>query len=203
MGTGWELLCSQPVLEIFDKDLPIKLYTDASLEGIGAVLKQLQHNGKEKLVAYFSKKLNKAQKRKKAIYLECLAIKEAVKYWQHWLIGKTFEVYTDHKPLENLNIKARTDEELDELTYYLSQYNFQIKYTGKENVEADCLNRNPVLEAKENKDELLRVINFIQLEDIISDQERNEEIKKRKQSLKQKDRIYYKNIKKNYINRRI
>lgn len=60
-----ELLCSQPVLEIFDKDLPIKIYTDALLEGIGAILKQLQHNGKEKPVAYFSKKLNESQKKKK------------------------------------------------------------------------------------------------------------------------------------------
>jgi hypothetical protein len=58
------LLCSQPALEIFDRDLPIKIYTDASLEGIGAVLKQTQDNGNERPVAYFSKKLNEAQKKK-------------------------------------------------------------------------------------------------------------------------------------------
>lgn len=60
-----KLLCSQPVLEIFDNNLPIRIYTDASLEGIGAIFKQIQDNGKEKPVAYFSKKLNDAQKRKK------------------------------------------------------------------------------------------------------------------------------------------
>lgn len=60
-----QLLCYQPVLEIFDRDLPIKIYTDASLEGIGAVLKQTQDNGNEKPVAYFSKKLNEAQRKKK------------------------------------------------------------------------------------------------------------------------------------------
>lgn len=59
------LLCSQPILEIFDQNLPINIYTDASLEGIGAILKQIQPNGKEKPVAYFSKKLNEAQKKKK------------------------------------------------------------------------------------------------------------------------------------------
>ncbi|KMQ83840.1 retrotransposable element tf2 protein type 1 [Lasius niger] len=115
-----ELLCSQPVLEIFDPKLPINIYTDASLHGVGAVLKQNQPDGEEKRVAYFSKKLNEAQKRRKAIYLECLAIKEAIKYWQYWLIGKPFTVFSDHKPLENMNIKARTDEELGDLTYYLS-----------------------------------------------------------------------------------
>lgn len=35
-----ELLCSQPILEIFDKDLPVNIYTDAYLLGIGAILKQ-------------------------------------------------------------------------------------------------------------------------------------------------------------------
>ncbi|XP_039306053.1 uncharacterized protein LOC120357968 [Solenopsis invicta] len=154
-----KLLCSQPVLEIFDKDLLTRIYTDASLEGIGAIFKQVQHNGIEKPVAYFSKKLNESQKRKKAIYLECLAIKEAVKYWQHWLIGRRFEVYSDHKPLESMNIKARTDEELGDLMYYLSQYDFQIKYVpGKDNAEADCLSRNPVLEPTRNLTENIKKI---------------------------------------------
>lgn len=60
-----QLLCSQPILEIFDPDLPILIYTDASIQGVGAVLKQRQQNTKEKPVAYFSKKLNEVQKKKK------------------------------------------------------------------------------------------------------------------------------------------
>ncbi|XP_069362102.1 putative autophagy-related protein 11 [Maniola hyperantus] len=169
---------------------------DASLEGIGAILKQTQLDGKDKPVAYFSKKLNESQKRKKAIYLECLAMKEAVKYWQHWLIGKQFTIYSDHKPLENMNIKSRTDEELGDLTYYLSQYDFTVKYIpGKENVEADCLSPNPVLESEDNKEELLKIVNLIQIKDIVEDQEKNETIKE-KRNLIHKNRIYYKKIKK-------
>lgn len=189
------LLCSQPILEIFDKDLPINIYTDGSLEGVGAVLKQIQTDGKEKPVAYFSKKLNGAQKKKKAIYLECLAIKEALRYWQYWLIGKSFTVYTDHKPLENMNLKARTDEELGDLTYYLSQYDFKIKYSpGKENLEADCLSRNPVLEPEENIEEQLKIVNLITLEDIIIDQNKNEEIQRNKNKIIEKNNVYYKKI---------
>lgn len=47
------------------------------------MLKQTQLNGKEDPIAYLKtkKKKNSAQKRKKAIYLECLAIKGTIKYW--------------------------------------------------------------------------------------------------------------------------
>ncbi|GBP66806.1 Transposon Tf2-8 polyprotein [Eumeta japonica] len=146
-----QLLCSKPILRIFDPAQPIKIYTDASIKGVGAILKQEDKTGVSKPVAYFSKKLTESQKKKKAIYLECLAIKESLKYWQHWLMGKEFVIYSDHKPLENLNIKARTDEELGDLMHYLSQYNFKVKYNaGQSNQEADCLSRNPVLEPDEN-----------------------------------------------------
>lgn len=191
-----KMLCSQPVLTIFDPDLPIHIYTDASIEGIGAIFKQVQLNGEEKPVAYFSRKLNENQKRKKAIYLECLAIKESVKYWQHWLIGRYFTVYSDHKPLERMNIKARTDEDLGNLTYYLSQYDFKIIYSpGKYNTEADCLSRNPVLEPNNDEDEHIKIVNLIKLNDILKDQEKNEDIPNIKDKLKFKDGIYYRVIK--------
>lgn len=176
---------------------------------MGAVLKQPQEDNEEKPVAYFSKKLNETQKKHKAIYLECLAIKEAVKYSQYRLIGKNFTVFSDHKPLEKMNLKARTDEELGDLAYYLSQYDFEIKYSpGKYNLEADCLSRNPVLQPNENEDESLNILNLITLEDIQNDQEKNEKLNAKTNKVIQKDKIYYKKIEKkykilDYTNRRI
>ncbi|KAL7299361.1 hypothetical protein TKK_0007931 [Trichogramma kaykai] len=76
-----------------------------------------------------------------------------------------------------MNIKARTDEELGDLTYYLSQYDFEIIYRpGKDNLEADCLSRNPVLDAEEEEDKL-KVVNLVKLQDIIEDQKKNRDIK--------------------------
>lgn len=188
-------LCSKPILAIFDPNLPIRIYTDASMQGIGAVLKQTQQNGEEKPCAYFSKKLSDAQKKKKAIYLECLAIKEAIKYWQIWLIGKKFTVFSDHKPLEKMNIKSRTDEELGDLTHYLSQFEFDIIYSpGKYNIEADSLSRNPVLEPSENQEEVLKVVNLVKLEDILSDQDKNDDLKQNKNKLNFKNNVYFKQI---------
>ena len=188
-----DLLCSEPILTIFDPNLPIHIYTDASIEGIGAILKQPQNNNDEKPVAYFSRKLKEYQKKKKAVYLECLAIKEAVKFWQHWLLGKKFIVFSDHKPLENMNIKARTDEELGDLTYYLSQYDFKIIYSpGKYNVEADCLSRNPVMGPNEDEEEdKLRIVNLIKFKDIMHDQEKNQDLQKKKRKLLLKNDIYF------------
>ncbi|EFN62039.1 Retrotransposable element Tf2 155 kDa protein type 1, partial [Camponotus floridanus] len=129
---------------------------------------------------------------------ECLAIQEAIKYWQFWLIGKKFIVYTDHKPLENLNLKARTDEELGAIAYYLSQYNFSIKYSpGKENGEADCLSRNPVLNPDDNTEEKLKIVNFINMKEIMEDQKTNEEIQEKREKLFEENGLYYKKTKNN------
>ena len=100
-----EHLCSAPVLAIFDPEGQIYIFTDASIDGVGAILKQPQENKELKPVFYFSRKLTKTQKTKRATFIECLAIKEAILYWQYYLIGKKFIVFTDHKPIENFNIK--------------------------------------------------------------------------------------------------
>lgn len=132
------------------------------------------------------------KKEKKAIYLECLAIKEAVKYW---LIGRRFTVFSDHKPLENMNIKARTDEELGEMTYYLSQYNFEIKYIpGEDNAEADSLSRNPVLEPLENTEEMLKIVNLIEMKEIKLDQTTNKTLQQNKTKLIEKDEVLCKKV---------
>lgn len=70
-----------------------------------------------------------------------------------------------------MNIRSRTDEELGDLTYYLSQYEFLSQY---------CLSRNPVLDPQENEDEQLKIVNLIKLKDILSDQENNEDLQNKK-----------------------
>lgn len=112
-------------------------------------------------------------------------------------MGKEFLVCSDHKPLADLNIEARPDEDLGDLTLYLSQYNLEIKYyPGKFNQEADCLSRNPVLEPHENTDDFLKTVNLISLQDIKNDQKRNLEVTKRVDKLVTRDEIYLKKINK-------
>lgn len=69
-------LCSSPILSIYCQDKEVFIYTNASGDGLGAILKQPQENGLLHPVAYFSKNLNASQRKKKIIYLECLTIKD-------------------------------------------------------------------------------------------------------------------------------
>lgn len=168
-----DFLCSEPILQIFDHQKHIYLETDASKIGIAAVMKQVNEEGELHPVGYFSKKLLPSQAKRAAIYIECLAIKEAINFWQHLLMGREFTVITDHKPLENLKVKARPDTPLGDLMIFLLQFNFKIVYReGKSNLEADALSRNPVLEEFENE-EILRTCNLLSIEDIVRDQQRN------------------------------
>ncbi|KAK0074642.1 hypothetical protein PV325_007992 [Microctonus aethiopoides] len=83
-----------------------------------------------------------------------------------------------------MNVKSRTDEELGDMIYYLSQYDFEIKYSpGKLNLEADCLSRNPVLDENDNMDEQLKIVNLINLKDVLKDQEKNIEIQNKKNTV--------------------
>ena len=165
-----DYLCSEPCLAIYDPTKETIVQTDASITGIGAILKQKQEDGIYKPVAFFSKKLNEFQKRKKAIFLECLAIKEALTYWHYWLINLNFLVLSDHKPLEDLKIHSKNDEELRHMLFYLSQYNFKVKYVpGNSNSEADCLSRNPILDSSDLADDF-KIVNFIEFNDITKDQ---------------------------------
>lgn len=192
-------LCSSPILSIYDQDRPVFIYTDASGVGLGAILKQPQDDGVLHPVAYFSRRLKPTEQKKKAIYLECLAIKEAIVYWQHWLIGREFTIISDHKPLEAMKVRARTDETLGELMYYLSQYQFKIVYaSGKNNIEADSLSRNPVLESFENEDDVLKVVNLIKLQDIIKDQDENKDAIEKSRNIIKKGNICYKKLKKRH-----
>lgn len=168
-----EYLCSAPVLAIFDPEEQIYIFTDACIEGVGAILKQPQEKNELKPVFYFSRKLTKTQKTKRAIFIECLAIKEPILYWQYYLIGKKFIIFTDHKPLDNFNIKKSDDPELLQILNYISQFDFEIIYNpGKENLEADCLSRNPVLEPieEEEQNSIIKTTNLVKIEEIQENQ---------------------------------
>lgn len=60
-----KLLCSSPILAIFNPLAPVYIFTDASVEGVGATLKQPQEDNSLKPVFLFLKKAYKISKTEK------------------------------------------------------------------------------------------------------------------------------------------
>lgn len=187
-------LCTKPVLAIFDYDKEIIIETDASGAGLAATLKQPDETGLLHPVSYFSRKLTPTEKKLGAIYIECKAIREAIRHWQYYLIGRPFTVCTDHRPLISLKTKARTDELLGDMVFYLSQFNFKLIYKpGKENVMADWLSRYPIFETFECED-AIQTVNLIELSEIAEDQRDNQkELAAARKTIRHGD-IIYKNL---------
>jgi hypothetical protein len=95
-----------------------------------------------------------------------------------------------------MKIKARTDETLGDLMHYLSQYDFKIIYApGKDNIDADALSRNPVLDSFENEEDALKIANIIKKQDIIQDQKENKKDLENTKSLTETLKIFFNNIK--------
>ncbi|CAC5398529.1 unnamed protein product [Mytilus coruscus] len=74
------------------------LDTDACYTGIGAVLSQVQE-GQEKVIAYGSRTLNKAERNYCVTDKELLALRYFIEYYRQYLLGRKFSVRVDHQPL--------------------------------------------------------------------------------------------------------
>ncbi|BHF80217.1 hypothetical protein SprV_0702334100 [Sparganum proliferum] len=82
----------------FSPDAPISLLVDACNFAVGAVLQQSLPDSTVPL-AFFSRKLSKAETRYSTFGRELLAVYLAVKHFRQLLQGREVTVYTDHKPL--------------------------------------------------------------------------------------------------------
>lgn len=143
-----QCLVNPPVLQFpnFSDDNQFVLNTDASGFAIGAVLS----NSNNKVVAYASRSLNKAEKNYCTIEKELLAIVWAVKHFRPYLFGKRFKIFTDHKPLIYLFGMTNPSSRLTKFRLVLEEYDFEIQYVkGKDNVVADALSRITLDELKE------------------------------------------------------
>ena len=103
-------LCSQaPILAYANYTKPLRVYTDTSEIGLGAVISQKQGD-KEPVIAYASQSLNKAERCYDAHKLEFLALKWVVTDRFHmYLYGGEFEVFTDNNPLTYILTTAKLD----------------------------------------------------------------------------------------------
>ena len=134
-------LCTTPILKLPDLTEPFILQTDASQNGLGAILLQKEEDVR-KPVAYASRKLNKAEVNYSTVEKECLACVWAIQKFQRYLYGREFTLETDHQPLVFLSKSKLTNSRLMRWALLLQPYKFHVvSIPGKQNVAADYLSR--------------------------------------------------------------
>ena len=91
------ILTSAPIMNILDPNTYFFVCIDACKEGLGGVLSQKDH-----VVCYESKKLKEHERTYDPHDLELATILHALKMWRHYLMGKKFELRTDHCGFKHL-----------------------------------------------------------------------------------------------------
>ena len=137
-------LTRAPTVAYPDFSLPFCLYTDASNEGLGAVLSQKQ-DGKERIIACASRTLSTSEKNYSTTKKECLGVVWCIKYFRPYLLSNHFEVITDHYSLKWLRTMSTESALLHRWSSELEEYDFTIKHRpGKLQGHADGLSRLPM-----------------------------------------------------------
>jgi len=135
-------LTQAPVLAHFRSDRLTILYTDASDLAIGAALHQIDENNEEHPVAFYGKKLSSAERNYSTYERELLALKESLRHFSYYLIGRRFRVCTDHHSLIRLNTQSELSPRLARWLSTFLQYDMEIHHIpGETNVVADALSR--------------------------------------------------------------
>ncbi|XP_068221744.1 uncharacterized protein [Palaemon carinicauda] len=137
------IMIHEPVLMLPDFSKEFNLAIDASDIGIGGVLLQ-EVNGIKHPVAYYSKKLNKAQQNYSTIEKELLSLVSTLQHFEIYVrSGHVLTVYTDHNPLVYLDRFKNKNKRLMRWSLELQDYDLKIVHIkGKNNVIADSLSRD-------------------------------------------------------------
>ncbi|KAI5168284.1 hypothetical protein NEIRO03_2560 [Nematocida sp. AWRm78] len=123
-----------------DPNKMFTLETDASGTGMGATLKQ-----GEEVIGYYSTRLSATQQRYTITERELLAVMWAMNRCKQYLMGKHFEVITDHKAIESYFTKKDQEFGNDRISRWMQaieNYDFTPKYRrGEDMIIADDLSR--------------------------------------------------------------
>ena len=132
-----------PVLAFADLKRPFLLETDTSKYGLGAVLHQVQEDGKYHPVAYASRTLHGSKANYHSSKFEFLALKWAVtQQFKEYLMYQPFTVRTYNNPLTYMLMTPNLDATGHHWVLALPGFNFRLEYLcSTDNRVADVLSR--------------------------------------------------------------
>ena len=144
-----QAIASAPVLALYDPSRPTLISADSSSYGLGAVLKQQQHDSTWRPVVFASRALNDVERRYAQVEKECLALTWACERFSDYVIGTRFILQTDHKPLTSLLSPLRALDDvpprIQRMRIRLMRFDFSVEYLpGSQLFPADTLSRFPL-----------------------------------------------------------
>ena len=118
------------------------LITDASNIGVGATLEQRKPGEPIRIIGFFSKGLNSAQRNYSTSERELLAIILALRHFEFLVGGYHITVLTDHRPLTDLLKTKDPRGRMQRWVWTLQEFDLTLDYIqGKINFTADFLSR--------------------------------------------------------------
>lgn len=159
----WEWLKSslteEAILKFYDQNKPLKMSTDASKAGLGAVLLQ-KHDTECYSVAYASYTMISAERNYTQIEKETLGAVFGCEKFYEYVYGRSVILETDHKPLMAISQKPLGDAPLciRRLTLRLQKYDLTFNFKpGKHLVVADKLRRASLHNTKITTEEAMQI----------------------------------------------
>lgn len=140
------VMLSPPVLRPPDWNRKMILLCDASNEGVGAALTQIDENNDEYVIEYYSAKLTDNERKFSPTEKECLAVIKAIKHFRPYIELMDLTIVTDHYSLKYLLSMTVTSGRLARWILFLQPYvNCIVHRAGKLMKVADALSRAPIM----------------------------------------------------------
>ena len=149
----------------FNREWTTELTTDASPDGLGAVLSQFNplDESKRHIVLFASRCLSSVEKRYSQVEREALAVVWACERLKLYLVRKTFNLIVDNKAVEMIfgNPKSKPSARIERWGLRLLPFTFKIRHESGESNIADYFSRNAINEIKNSGDSVEHYINML------------------------------------------
>jgi hypothetical protein len=145
-----EKLLEFPILRRLDFNKLFILHTEWSALEIGAILGQLDEEGKEYVITYASRSNNKAKSNYSLDEGGCLAVVWVIIQFRPYLYGTNFTLYIDHQPIKWLMTNYKLIGKLVRWALILQEYEFKVIHRPRiTHQNTDTISRRPLITSKD------------------------------------------------------
>lgn len=195
-----EKLIERPVMALYDARLDTELHTDASKLGVAGILMQRDAEGTIRPVAYYSRKTTDDEQKLHSFDLETLAVIASLQCFRVYLLGVKFKIITDCNTLRTTLTKRDLIPRVARWWIQLQEFDCEIEYRSSSRmIHVDALSRNPTIELDSNKGRCILDVMQVEVKDWIATvQGADDEIRRIKETLEDRETEYIADVHKNY-----